>query len=278
MGFYKKTVLLSNNSNYEKGMAILTIEQNNGGVFGSIKGFDIPNSKSMVLGISVDGLPVIKQNVIFSNGNIFNFKLSNDFEINGKIGCVLADITAEMVNVLVWGTNGAQAQYKEDIIKILNRDLKQNTKVDTYKLQEKHEIKPELFEMDDEEVEKQIDDEVKPVLEEGDDFLSLIGEQIDELFGRYPLYDRLSELIENSKWIKVDYENNGKEYILGLISENDEVKYICYGVPGTYENNPPLEIMPYSQWLMVDEDEGYWVMYQDAKTGDSVLINNENIV
>jgi len=297
LGFYKKTVLLSNQSNYDSGMAILTIEQNNSGVFGSLKAFDLPKSEKLILGISVDGKQVIKQNVAFLNGNIFSFKLNNDFEINGKIGSVLVDVNQDNVKALIWGTNGFQAEYKKDIIHIIEKETflqPQTKKKDIAGIKNDFEITPKiaevkaelneiknkkdefsqasLFESDDNEVEDIIDHELN---KENNDFYDLIGEQVDELFKKFPLDYELSNIIPNSKWIKVDYENNGKTYVLGLIYEISEIKYICYGVPGKYDVLPPVELQEFSQWLPFEKDgiQGYWLMFQDAKTGDSVLID-----
>ena len=288
MGFYKKTVVLSNQGNYEKGMAILTIEKNNSGVFGSLKFFDIPKLNNLVLGISVNGSQAIKQNIVLSNGNVFNFKLNNDFNIDGKIGSVLANIMDEKVDVLIWGTNGDKAEYKQDIIHIFEKDLNQkrtmqnnikvankDTIIDFDNKENDMEIKPceqdekQLFEVEDDELEEIIDKE----LEKENSFFGLIGNQIDQLFATFPEDTQLSNIIPDSKWVKVDYENNGKEYVFGLIYENDEIKYICYGVPGNIDELPPDELMPYSQWLSIDDNNGYWLMYQDALTGDNILID-----
>lgn len=288
MGFYKKTVLLSNQSNYDNGMAILTIEQNNGGVFGSLKVFDLPKSTNLILGISVDGKQTIKQKVAFLNGNVYNFKLNNDFQINGKIGSVLVDISNHDVKALIWGTNGAMAQYKNDIINIIEKDIEpqvhkscvdtdsklalQEAKTVISELkQEKTEFKAELFESSDEEINDIVDEEMSKKGE----FFELIGEQVDELFKRFPENDDLARIIPHSKWIKIDYENNGREYVLGLIYNNSNVEYICYGVPGRVDVLPPEELQEYSQWLPVGENnsQGYWIMFQNAETGDSVVID-----
>lgn len=284
MGFYKKTVLLTNQANYEKGMAILTIEQSGSGVFGSIKTFDIPKTGNLVLGITVDSKSAIKQNVIFANGNVFNFKLPTDFNINGKIGCVLVDLSHNEVNALVWGTNGNSAEYKKDIINVFNNDIKVSTYSEP-KLAEKdipqakmeenkptQDIDPKLFE-DDENIEEIIDKEMG----ENDDFYGLISDQIDDLFNKFPSEERLVEIVPNSRWIKVDYDGDGKQYVLGLVYDQNEVKYICYGVPSDKDNAPPSVLESYSQWLETD-DGGYWVMFQDAKTGENVIVDDVKMI
>jgi len=283
VGFYKKTILLSNQSNYNEGMAILNIEQTNAGIFASIKIFDIAKRDNFVLGISVDGKQVLKQNIMFLNSNIFNFKLSDSFNINGRIGCVLVEINNNVVKPLLWGTNGSYAQYKEDIINVIKCDgnndsksvneyLKDEVNIAKKEMQEKQQNidnKEKLFETSDDEIEEMIDKELK------DEFYLLVKDQIDVLFDKFPTLDILSKKIPNSKWVKIDYENNGNAYILGLIYKDDIVEYICYGVPSNFDNLPPNQLKAYSQWMFIDElNEGYWVMFQDSKTGDNIIIDD----
>ena len=84
----------------------------------------------------------------------------------------------------------------------------------------------------------------------------------------------LSQIIPFSKWVKIDNEESGDYYVLGLIYEDDSVKYICYGVPAMYSNEPPKELKDCAQWLPIDstkeKEYGYWITYQDAASGDNV--------
>ena len=47
----------------------------------------------------------------------------------------------------------------------------------------------------------------------------------------------MSQIIPSSKWVKVDWENNGKYYVIGLIYAYDVLKYVCYGVPVANESD-----------------------------------------
>ena len=104
------------------------------------------------------------------------------------------------------------------------------------------------------------------------EFFELISEQIEDLFDNYPRVIELEELIPNSKWVKIDFENNSNEYVLGLIYDGFDLKYICYGIPGDFNGTPPKQLGE-CQWLPLDSTnpkDGYWVIYQDAITGDKV--------
>lgn len=105
-------------------------------------------------------------------------------------------------------------------------------------------------------------------------FYKALKGQIDVLFENNPNEDYLEELIPNSKWVKVAIENGEDYYVLGLIYEEDELLYICYGVPGVYQKAPPRELSGYPIWFPLDENRpqgfGYWLSYQDANSGESV--------
>lgn len=130
------------------------------------------------------------------------------------------------------------------------------------------ESQAKLYEYTDEEIEQEIDDAIG--------FYELIKDQVDELFKKHPAEENLEQLIPDSKWVKVDFEGDGNHYVIGLIYEEKELKFICYGVPGEYDKEPPGELAKYSQWLPLDENihegNGYWLMYQDAQSGDSVKL------
>lgn len=125
-----------------------------------------------------------------------------------------------------------------------------------------------LFESTDKEIDETIDKEIA----NSGDFFELISEQIDELFDKYPEEEKLSQIIPSSKWVKVDWENNGKYYVIGLIYEYDVLKYVCYGVPVANESDMPAEFENVGQWVPID-NWGYYIMYQDAVTGDTIKID-----
>lgn len=104
-------------------------------------------------------------------------------------------------------------------------------------------------------------------------FYESVKEQVSRLFEKNERFTKLEELLPESRWIKVNYDSSGRYYLVGVIG--DPVRYMCYGVPGEYSPTPPADLAGYSQWLALDENDpagkGFWLMYQDAQTGRSVL-------
>ena len=107
-------------------------------------------------------------------------------------------------------------------------------------------------------------------------FYEEIKEQLGLLFSKYEDAKDLEDIIPNSKFVKIDYDEDGQFYVVGLIYEDDEIKYICYGVPGVWSKECPKELNGLSQWLPLNEDDpqgrGYWLSYQDAGNGENIKI------
>lgn len=325
MSTFKKTIFLTNKESNNKGMAILTLQKQNKGVFCTIKAYDVKKSSHLILGLKCDN-NIIKQNINLDN-NIYNFLLNQEINLEKNLGCVLLDNSDNNIVPLLWGSEKSD-NFKSQIISNLKNSIQklqgstqcmpkvnmlknnpinedahiaeQSISIDNQmsfiddeqvaenqthisSIPENSEIAQavplsNLFESDEEEIEETIDNNLK------DDenitphkFYDMIAEQLDELFERYPREQNLENLVENSKWVKVKYEDENRYYVVGLIYLNYDIKYICYGVPGDYYTDPPQHLKNYSQWLPTNPiapyTEGFWVMYQDADTGENVLIN-----
>ena len=104
-------------------------------------------------------------------------------------------------------------------------------------------------------------------------FFDQVKSSIENLFETYPVNQELVDAIENSQFVKVDYEGDGNFYSVGLIFDDDDLKYICYAIPSEEGVEPPKELQEFSQWLKIRDGYGYWMTYQDGKTGESVTFN-----
>lgn len=118
------------------------------------------------------------------------------------------------------------------------------------------------------------EEEKREQLPEEQTFFDEIRAQVESIFEKNPPEEYLQNLIPDSKWAKVKFEESGDYYVFGLIYEDEQLKYVCYGVPGVYQEVPPRELSGYPVWFPLDEDKkdgfGYWLTYQDAKSGESV--------
>ena len=132
------------------------------------------------------------------------------------------------------------------------------------------ENRQEEFEEKNKEIIEEVEKIEEKIEEELPAFYKEVKKSLDDLFMSYDCDEVLEGLIPDSKWVKVDYEGSGDYYSVGLIMEMGKVKYISYAIPSVEGSNPPIELEVFSQWINVNENSGYWLTYQDAKTGENV--------
>ena len=108
---------------------------------------------------------------------------------------------------------------------------------------------------------------------DGTNFYQSVKPQIDDMFVRYPAERRLSALVPNSKWVRVDVDADDY-YVVGVLFDLSLPIFVCYGIPGVRSVPPPAEIADASVWLPLDparpEGEGFWVIYQSATDGKCI--------
>ncbi|MBM7582401.1 hypothetical protein JOD02_001258 [Caldicoprobacter guelmensis] len=99
----------------------------------------------------------------------------------------------------------------------------------------------------------------------------------------YPFFAEVGEI----EWVEVPCENDYghygyiapqhisnnyycDHYIVGLVRENGQVRYVAYGVPGPYGPVPFMFMQGFSRWVpsRYGFGMGYWLLYIDACTGE----------
>ena len=102
-----------------------------------------------------------------------------------------------------------------------------------------------------------------------------VKKELDALFEAHPKEEELEKSIPLSKWVRVTFARN-KYYTVGVICDEKRPKYICYGVPADSRGEPPQALKGYCSYLPLSlfdvNGKGYWMMYQDAETGECVKI------
>ena len=77
-------------------------------------------------------------------------------------------------------------------------------------------------------------------------------------------------LLPNSNVVNLYYDEK-RFYSVGTITENSEVKYVCYAVKGEYGFAPP-ELKRYCRFIPLSPlftlKEGYFVIFQSATSGE----------
>lgn len=102
-------------------------------------------------------------------------------------------------------------------------------------------------------------------------------EHFERLLLEHEPIEELKDMIPGSSWAKIEYKDGDEKgyYLVGIIyDENQKPLHICYGVPGTYSEEPPKGLSEYCQWIPARIEEprgdGYWMLYQSAITGETI--------
>ncbi len=103
------------------------------------------------------------------------------------------------------------------------------------------------------------------------DYYYSVKNELDGIFDKFSEDIGLVKTFPDSKWAKINYSKD-RFYVVGLIKENGKEKYICYGVPDNQKETPPAPLEGFCSFLpLVDkEPDGFWLMFQDAKTGKCI--------
>lgn len=104
-------------------------------------------------------------------------------------------------------------------------------------------------------------------------FYEKIWHKLEEMFDIYQHDIVLEDLVYDSAWIRIPYEDDGY-YVVGVISDDGKPVFICYGIPQDKMTRPDKEIEDSCEWLPIDKTDvsgrGYWLVYQDAMTGENI--------
>ncbi len=103
----------------------------------------------------------------------------------------------------------------------------------------------------------------------GDNFYKNIRSRLNDIMTENPREEELEKLIPESKWVRVYYDRD-EYYVVGILSEEGEVTFLAYGVPGVEGIRPPKEAEELCDFLPIPgtPGEGYWIMFQNASNGE----------
>ena len=115
----------------------------------------------------------------------------------------------------------------------------------------------------------------KPPAEQPPRYYARVQGDLRALFEQYPPEEELAACIPYSRWAKIAFAR-GKHYAVGVISDEGRPQYICYGVPAERLSEPPKALRGFCSFMPLSvfdlHGKGYWMMFQDADTGECIQI------
>ena len=98
-----------------------------------------------------------------------------------------------------------------------------------------------------------------------------VKEKLDEAFKKYPRDNSLLEAFPYSEWVKTE------SALLGIVCEAGVPRYLCVAVAAGKEPPPAMgEKAAFVPQSAFSEEEGFWVVFQDADTGEYVTVSAED--
>jgi len=277
----KKSVVLQAVEGKEK--AVLSIESKDDMIVGRVRLYNFNEEPKGILSLGFNSKgKVVKAGLTHSSSMLYTFQTDVD-SISEKFSCAVVNAHQGNLFPLLYGASDGKVDKEEMLAKsleIYDKPLTIESVEETLRENEieySEELKEEIEEKIEEEMQDKCENcKYKKCFYEKDipTFYAKLKEQIDRLFENNPEEEYLEKIIPNSKWVKVEYEKEGDYYVIGLVYENNNLSYLCYGVPGVYQKTPPKELSGYPIWLPLDSNKkegfGYWLAYQNADTGESI--------
>lgn len=278
----KKSIVLQSLKGQEK--AVLSLEDKGELLVGRLRLYNFSAEPAGILsmGFKGDG-EVVKAGLTRVSEMLYNFQTES-----GKIGqhfsCAVVNMAKGEILPILFGVSDGKPSKEEQLAEALSLYDK------PISVQESEKILDENGIDFDDDIKADIQASIKETLENEKcenckykkcfveekqvSFYMKLKPQLDKMFETNPEEEYLSKIIPSSKWTKVEYAKNGDYYVLGIIYEDDKIAYLCYGVPGVYQAEPPKELSGYPVWLPLDSEKqegfGYWLVYQNAETGESI--------
>ena len=94
------------------------------------------------------------------------------------------------------------------------------------------------------------------------DYYKSVQKEISKVFVDFPPYYPLIKKYPQSFFVRIDFPSSEKYFVLGVLQQNDKVRYICYGLPVDKEELSDKDFV-----FVSNEPTSFWMLFQDATTG-----------
>lgn len=93
-------------------------------------------------------------------------------------------------------------------------------------------------------------------------YYNSVRRQICKVFLQFPPYYPLINKYPSSFFVKIDFPSSSKYFVLGVLQKDNQIKYICYGLPAEKEGVQDKDFV-----FVRNNPVGFYMLFQDATTG-----------
>ena len=94
------------------------------------------------------------------------------------------------------------------------------------------------------------------------DYYKSVQKEISKVFLDFPPYFPLIKKYPQSFFVRIDFPSSDKYFVLGVLQQQQMVRYICYGLPVTKEDIVDKDFV-----FVENQPTSFWMLFQDAVTG-----------
>ncbi len=96
-----------------------------------------------------------------------------------------------------------------------------------------------------------------------------VKEEIVKVFVQFPPYYPLINKYKNCFFVRVDFPNSERYFVMGVLQKQGAIKYICYGLPAERKGIADKDFV-----LVENSPTSFYMLFQDANTGQITTLND----
>ena len=101
------------------------------------------------------------------------------------------------------------------------------------------------------------------------DYYESVKAEIGRVFVQFPPYFPLIRKYRESFFVRIDFPSSDKYFVLGVLQQNGQIRYICYGLPAEKQDINDKD------FVYIDSSPtSFWMLFQDATTGQISALND----
>ena len=100
------------------------------------------------------------------------------------------------------------------------------------------------------------------------DYYDSVKTEISRVFVEFPPYFPLIRKYPESFFVRIDFPSSDKFFVLGVLQSKGQIRYICYGLPAEKQSISDKD------FIYVDSSPAFWMLFQDAATGQISALND----